>query len=165
MEQKLERDISSECGVEIFTDGGCSNGIGGWAWKATITDAEGKIGYAYANSGGKIETTNNQMELTAVIEVLKFISDFEDKGEVVVNTDSQYVTRGITEWITKWKVNGWKTSNRRSVENQDLWMELNKLVSIALPTFKWIKGHSGIEGNKCCDKMVEASIKHLKEKS
>jgi ribonuclease HI len=140
--------------IYIYTDGGCSNGIGGWAWVIIIGGSE-----KYSNSGGESETTNNRMELTAVIEALEFISGFDDEeGEMAVHTDSQYVKRGITEWIKKWKVNGWKTSDGKPVKNRDLWTNLDNIVGKTNPTFVWVKGHSGIKNNERCDEMVGKEI-------
>lgn len=140
--------------IEIYTDGGCSGnpGPGGWAY---VLRADGV--FEKEASGGEKATTNNRMELTAVIQALKACLAYEPK-QVVVNTDSQYVRNGITSWITKWKKNGWKTASRQPVKNKEYWVELDQLNSRLPVTYNWVKGHAGIELNERCDSLVREQM-------
>ena len=143
----------------VFTDGGClgNPGIGGWAY---IIVEEGKeIGI---DSGAEKETTNNKMELTAVINSLKALKGISHLlAKIEINTDSQYVKNGITLWILNWKKNGWKTANKSPVKNRELWEELDSLAMQMPVTWKWVKGHSGVELNEKCDNFVHSAIKEL----
>ena len=110
----------------------------------------------YEKSGGEAETTNNRMEMQAVIEALK---EVHTRGllnlELTVYTDSSYVKNGITEWIKKWKKNGWKSSSNSPVKNQDLWLLLDSLVSsCSCLSWKWVKGHAGNKFNEVCDSLA-----------
>lgn len=144
--------------IEIYTDGGCTGnpGIGGWAF---VMSADGKP--VTEQSGGSSFTTNNKMELTAVINALKacLIADAE---KIIINTDSQYVKNGITSWIINWKKNGWKTAAKKPVKNQELWIELDKLNSQLPVIWQWVKGHAGIELNERCDFLVGQEMQKLK---
>jgi len=139
--------------MQVYTDGGArpSNpGPGGWG---VVAYDEGTI---TTLSGGEKHTTNNRMELTAVT---KAIETFGDKKLEII-TDSQYVQKGITEWIKTWKRNGWRTSARKAVKNQDMWMTLDELVSTRDVTFTWTRGHSGQQYNELADQLAtEAAIK------
>ena len=121
--------------IKIYTDGSCigNPGKGGWA-AIILKNNEKKI-----LKGSKDLTTNNQMELTATIKALEYIST---KDKIQIYTDSKYVKQGITEWITKWKINGWKTSKKGEVKNKDLWLELDKLTSKNSIEWVWVKAHS-----------------------
>ncbi len=136
--------------ITIYTDGGCSGnpGPGGWAY---CVSENGKI--VYSKSGGDESTTNNKMELTAVINALKYVIDSGEK-ECSILTDSQYVKNGITQWINSWKKNGWRTSNKSPVKNMEYWIELDLLCSKLDCFFTWVKGHAGICGNEECDRLV-----------
>lgn len=138
--------------VRIFTDGGCSGnpGPGGWAW-AAFEDGN-NIAYS---SGGEEATTNNKMELTAVINALGFAID-ANYSVVEILTDSQYVKNGITVWIHGWKKKNWKTSSGSPVKNQEYWRELDLLNQRVKVQWSWVKGHAGIEGNELCDSLVRA---------
>jgi len=133
----------------LFTDGGTSPNPGAGACAWLICDAAGRT------SEGALffpETTNNRMELMAVIEGLACISTGE---RVAIHTDSQYVQKGITLWIQKWKKNSWKTSSKTDVLNRDLWERLDALASLYHITWNWVRGHSGYTENERCDALVQ----------
>jgi ribonuclease HI len=109
-------------------------------------------------SGGEAMTTNNRMELRAVIASLVEAERRAPGAPVVVNTDSQYVKNGITSWIASWKRNGWRTSDRKPVKNRELWEELDAVAARLKPSFLWVKGHAGVEDNERCDEMVQREI-------
>ena len=144
----------------IFTDGGCSGnpGVGAWAFNVyNSTD------YVYGTAGGLIETTNNIMELTAVINALIYYkNNFMIKDdEVAVFTDSEYVQKGISDWISLWKKNNWTKSDGKTVKNINLWQKLDELNSEIKIYWYHVKGHSGISENEKCDSMVQNEIKKL----
>ncbi len=143
--------------IEIYTDGGCSGnpGPGGWAY-VLITDD----GTLITNSGNSLMTTNNKMELSAVIEALKSVSLNPAKTplNLIVHTDSQYVKNGITTWIHNWIRNGWRTAAKKSVKNKEFWVELQQLANNLKIEWKWVKGHAGIEHNELCDALVQKEI-------
>jgi ribonuclease HI len=145
-------------GVIIYTDGGCSGnpGPGGWAFVMRLVahdDAREIL-----DSGGEATTTNNRMELRAVIASLAEAERRAPGLPVVVNTDSQYVKNGITTWIASWKRNGWRTSDKKPVKNRELWEELDAVTTRVKPRFLWVKGHAGVEDNERCDEMVQREI-------
>ena len=156
--------------LDIYTDGGCSGnpGPGGWAWVMVQTTLEGGsiIAEGY---GGEKGTTNNRMELLAVISALKAYKEKAAAGDqgskiprqLTVHTDSQYVQKGITEWITKWKKNSWKTSDKKPVKNQDLWLELDALNSELSVSWEWVRGHAGDFYNERCDSMTQKAISDI----
>ena len=130
--------------IKIYTDGSCIGNPGKGGWAAIIfTNNEKKI-----LKGSKDLTTNNQMELTATIKALEYIST---KDKIQIYTDSKYVKQGITEWITKWKINGWKTSKKEEVKNKDLWLELDNLTSKNSIEWVWVKAHSDNDLNNEVD--------------
>ena len=139
--------------INAYTDGACSGDtkFGGWGFVLTLDDKR------LERSGGQKQTTNNQMELTAAIKALEEIQRRYPKNPIVLYTDSQYVRRGITEWIENWKLNGWKTAAKKSVLNQDLWVQLDKLNQDMNVTWKWIKGHSGHPLNDRADSLAKAA--------
>jgi len=140
----------------IYTDGGCSGnpGPGGWAFVLLRGEGAEIIG-----SGGEAATTNNRMELRAVISALHEVEVLAPGGaEVELVTDSQYVKNGITTWINAWKRNGWRTSDKKPVKNRELWEELDDLCSRVHPRFSWVKGHAGHEHNERCDALVQVEI-------
>jgi ribonuclease HI len=111
------------------------------------------------DKGSEKKTTNNRMELTAVIMALRALKTMNDlPGQMAVYTDSQYVQKGITEWIRAWKRNSWKTSDRKPVKNQDLWAELDSLNGEFPLQWEWVKGHAGNEYNEICDAMTQTAI-------
>lgn len=126
-------------------------GIGGWG---AVVILDGKENYI---SGSEKLTTNNRMELKAAIESLSFVSSFDESEKVKVELyiDSQYVKKGITEWIRNWKANGWKTAGKKDVKNQDLWRRLDELNGKFAVEWHWVKGHSGDKYNEMCDKMCK----------
>jgi ribonuclease HI len=146
--------------VNIWTDGGCSGNPGPGGWAFVVTNFHGKI--IGQGKGGELETTNNRMELLAVIKALKYVSRKDFNIDLItVHTDSQYVEKGMTEWVLRWKMNGWKTSDQKPVKNIDLWLKLDKL-SLELPvTWQWVESHIGIPLNERCDKMTHDAIKSL----
>jgi len=138
-------------GLVIHTDGACRGnpGPGGWGalldWKGTVKEL----------SGSEAETTNNRMELTAVIMGL---SALKRPTQAMVQTDSQYVIKGITEWLPAWKARGWRTADRKPVKNQDLWEKLDQLAGQHTLTWQWVKGHSGDPGNERVDELANLAI-------
>ncbi|MCH3916160.1 MAG: ribonuclease HI [Spirochaetia bacterium] len=142
----------------MYTDGGCSGnpGVGGWAFVLAGEDGHAEM----EKSGGSRYTTNNKMELTAVIEGLKYCLEAQ-AGKVTVHTDSQYVKNGITAWISNWKKNNWKTAARKPVKNQELWKELDSLNASLDVSWQWVKGHAGIELNERCDTLVGLEMDKL----
>jgi ribonuclease HI len=140
--------------VDIYTDGACRGnpGPGGWAALLRKGGAEREL------SGAATLTTNNRMELQAVIEALQAL---KRAVRARIYTDSQYVRLGITEWLAGWKARGWKTSDRKPVKNQDLWMQLDALVAGHELEWHWVKGHSGVPGNERVDALANAAIDAL----
>lgn len=136
--------------VEIFTDGAClgNPGPGGWGAILRYNGQEKEI------SGSEPDTTNNRMELTAVIEALKALTR---SVSITVYTDSKYVQRGISEWIHNWKKNGWRTANKKPVKNADLWRELDELSGAHEITWKWVKGHAGHPENERADTLANTA--------
>ena len=137
--------------IEIFTDGACKGnpGVGGWGAILIYKDHKKEI------CGSSVDTTNNIMELTAVIKALDTL---KEPCHVVLTTDSNYVKDGITDWIKNWKLNGWKTSNKQPVKNQDLWRQLDTLSAKHVIEWKWVKGHSGHPGNEHADALANEAI-------
>lgn len=141
--------------VQLITDGACKGnpGKGGWACILRFGDVKREI------FGSSPHTTNNRMELAAVIEGLKRL---KEKCSVEIITDSEYVKNGMTSWINGWKRNGWKTSAKKPVVNQDLWMQLDELVSTHQIKWTWTKGHAAHEDNNRCDELAsEAAAQQL----
>jgi ribonuclease HI len=141
--------------VEIYTDGACKGnpGPGGWGvWlKSGSTEKE--------LFGGELGTTNNRMELTAVIEALAAL---KRPCRVTLYLDSEYVRKGITEWIAGWKARGWRTAARQPVKNVDLWQRLDALVAGAghAIEWRWVKGHAGDPGNERADALANCGVEH-----
>lgn len=133
--------------AEVFTDGACSGnpGPGGWGAIVRIDGKDKEL------SGGEADTTNNRMELIAVIEALRVL---HAASTVVLTTDSKYVKDGITDWIHNWKKNGWKNSNKKPVKNADLWRELDALNQKHTIEWRWVRGHNGHPENERCDKLA-----------
>jgi len=149
-----------EASLKIFTDGGCSGnpGPGGWAFVIVLKTFQGDKIIA-EQKGGEKNTTNNRMELTAVIESLKALKTMDDvPSKAVVCTDSQYVQKGITDWIRKWKKNAWRTSDKKPVKNKDLWVALDSIAGEFSLDWEWVRGHSGVEHNELCDRMTQQAI-------
>jgi len=146
--------------IEIFTDGGCSGNPGPGAWAYFIVTDELEI----SDSGSVNLSTNNRMELTAVIEALKRLRNIKaaKELEITVNTDSQYVKKGITEWMPVWVKNNWLNSKKKPVKNKDLWLLLKETADKVRLKWNWVPGHSGIDYNERCDKVVRMEIKKIK---
>lgn len=132
--------------AQIYTDGACKGnpGPGGWAWVQMQDDQE-----VASDSGFVAHTTNNRMELQAVIEVLQ---KFPPSTQLHVLTDSTYVAKGLQQWLPNWKRNGWQTRNRKPVANQELWQQLDQLHAQREIKFSWVKGHAVSLGNQLADK-------------
>ncbi|MBS0316603.1 MAG: ribonuclease HI [Proteobacteria bacterium] len=139
--------------VEIYTDGACKGnpGPGGWGAWLRCGDHEREL------FGGELETTNNRMELTAVIEALAAL---KRPCRVALHLDSEYVRKGITEWIAQWKARGWRTAAKQPVKNVELWRRLDELVSGAghRIAWHWVKGHSGDPGNERADALANRGV-------
>ena len=138
---------------KIYTDGACSGNPGPGGWGAVIFDQNDKQKNI---SGGEKNTTNNRMELLAAIMSLKKI---KSNSEVIIFTDSTYVKNGITEWMKKWKKNGWKNSNKKPVKNKDLWIKLDRLCETNSVSWEWVKGHSTSKYNNLADELATKAIK------
>ncbi len=137
--------------VEIYTDGACSGnpGPGGWGAILRYKGTEKEL------FGGEAETTNNRMEMMAVIKALEAL---KKRSKVEIYTDSKYVMQGVTEWMDGWKARGWKTANKDPVKNQDLWMEIDALVAKHDILFHWVKGHDGHAENERADVLARKGI-------
>ncbi len=140
--------------LNIYTDGACKGnpGIGGWGAILEYGRTKKEI------KGYSINTTNNIMELTAVIKALECLNR---KCKIVITTDSNYVKNGITDWIKSWKNNGWKTAKKSPVKNKELWVELDQLVQKHNISWNWVKGHSGDPGNERADELANLGIEGL----
>ena len=140
--------------VEIFTDGACRGnpGPGGWGALLRYGDNERTL------CGGEHETTNNRMELMAVIQGL---SALQRACEVTLTSDSTYVLKGIQEWLPNWKKRGWKTASKKPVKNVDLWQQLDQLVALHTIDWQWVKGHSGHTENEIADQLANRGIDEL----
>lgn len=137
--------------IDIYTDGACKGNPGPGGWGALLRWG----GRERELFGGEAATTNNRMELMAVIEALRALKRPMD---VVVHTDSQYVHKGITEWMRNWKARGWKTADRKPVKNVDLWQQLDMLVSAHRVRWQWVRGHSGHPGNERADELANRGV-------
>ena len=148
--------------MQFYTDGACSGnpGPGGWAW---LRVSNGEI--HAQNSGYEEQTTNNRMELLAVINALENFHKNSKQGSCAleVYTDSSYVQQGITKWIKNWKKNGWRTASRQPVKNQDLWQKLDALQEVAIVSWHWLKGHSENKFNNICDELAVQAYKERRK--
>ena len=138
--------------IKIYTDGACSGNPGRGGWAAIILDGE-KIEKI---SGSKDNTTNNRMELTAVISALKYVKD----KNLEIYTDSKYTKDGIEKWISNWKKNGSKTANKQDVKNKDLWDELDQLNSEKNVQWNWVKGHANNQYNNMADELARSEVEN-----
>ena len=150
--------------IHIYTDGGCSGnpGPGGWGY-VIIGNGEWGVGSGedkllVEKWGAERSTTNNRMELQAVIAALEALAILRKGEEVTVYTDSQYVQKGMTIWIKDWKSKGWKTSDKKPVKNQDLWQYLSALAAGFSVNWVWVRGHAGNEYNERCDALTQKAI-------
>ncbi len=140
--------------IEIFTDGACRGnpGPGGWGALLRYQDKEKSL------YGGEPDTTNNRMELRAAIEGLEAL---KEPCRVDITTDSQYVRQGVTDWIHKWKRNGWKTASKSPVKNADLWQRLEAAADRHQVEWHWVKGHAGHRENEIADQLANRGIDEL----
>tara|TARA_B100001142_G_scaffold180907_1_gene180507 strand:+ start:467 stop:904 length:438 start_codon:yes stop_codon:yes gene_type:complete len=143
--------------IKIYTDGACKGNPGVGGWGALILQDDKNIELF----GGENETTNNRMELMAVIMALKEMSPTE---ELTIYTDSTYVQKGISEWIKNWKLNNWRSSNKKPVKNKDLWMQLDEASYARKINWEWVKGHAGNEGNEKADELANKGVISMMDK-
>ena len=140
--------------VVIYTDGACKGNPGPGGWGALLRSVDGSEKELF---GGELVTTNNRMEMLAVIQALLAL---KRPCKVVMHIDSQYVLKGITEWLAGWKAKGWKTAAKQPVKNVDLWQQLDQLVSTSGHTidWRWVKGHAGDPGNERADALANLGV-------
>jgi ribonuclease HI len=162
MYNKINISLFGGCFLEsivIYTDGGCRGNPGPGAWAYIVKTQK----LEKSGSGGDTHTTNNKMELTAVIKSLDFIfkvSEMRDKS-IDLHTDSQYVKNGISLWIKNWVRNGWMTAAKKPVKNKELWIELKEISDKLNVNWNWVKGHAGNPMNEACDHMVNEEMNKL----
>ena len=148
-------NVDNLSAVTIYSDGACKGNPGPGGWGALlVTDAAGKSREKEL-CGGEKETTNNRMEMMAVIEALGAL---KKRCKVTVYTDSVYVQKGITEWIHGWKSRGWKTADKKPVKNEDLWRLLDAAAQKHQVEWRWVKGHAGHEGNERADALANRGV-------
>lgn len=140
--------------VEVYTDGACRGnpGPGGWGVLLRYGESEKEL------YGGEAETTNNRMELMAAIQALENLTR---ECKVVLTTDSEYVRKGITEWMANWKKRGWKTASKQPVKNKDLWQRLDKAATQHQVEWHWVRGHTGHPENERADQLANKGIDEL----
>lgn len=144
--------------VEIYTDGACSGNPGPGGWAAILSF----MGNEKIVKGGELQTTNNRMELTAVIQGLQALKDNTQDVVCEIYTDSAYVYNAITQdWLTTWQLNNWKNANKKLVLNQDLWLTLIDELQKHKVNFHKVKGHADVEGNNRCDELARQEIQKL----
>lgn len=151
-------DRTSGASVQIFTDGACRGnpGPGGWGAILRYGDTEKEL------HGAEPATTNNRMELMAAIRALEAL---KRPCDVVLTTDSEYLRRGITEWLPQWKRRGWRTADKQPVKNQDLWERLEKAAATHRVDWRWIRGHTGHEENERADQLANRAIDELLDRA
>ena len=141
--------------IKVYTDGACKGnpGPGGWGVYIMFNNEEKDL------YGGNPETTNNQMEMQAALEALKYL---KDKDEAIkLYTDSNYLRQGITDWIHKWKLNNWRTAAKKPVANRDLWIEISDLNEKMNVEWNWVKGHAGDPGNERADQLANMGAENV----
>ncbi len=143
--------------VEIYTDGACKGNPGAGGWGALLQFG-GKTRELF---GGEAHTTNNRMEMTAVIRALEAL---QPGSRVRLHTDSQYVQQGISEWIHAWKKRGWRTADKKPVKNEDLWLRLDELASEHEIEWLWVRGHDGNPGNERADELANLGVAEVASK-
>ena len=140
--------------LEIYTDGACKGnpGIGGWGVIINSSKINKEL------YGGELDTTNNRMELTAILKALEFLTTIKpeilEKLNIQLYTDSNYACQGINSWLNNWKKNNWKTSSNKEVKNKDLWQQIDELKSKFKIQWCWVKGHNGLPGNEKADELA-----------
>ena len=141
--------------IKVYTDGACKGnpGPGGWGVYIMFNNEEKDL------YGGNPETTNNQMEMQAALEALKYLKD-EDEA-IKLYTDSNYLRQGITDWIHKWKLNNWRTASKKPVANRDLWIEISDLNEKMNVEWNWVKGHAGDPGNERADQLANMGAENV----
>ncbi|WP_339843499.1 ribonuclease HI [uncultured Halopseudomonas sp.] len=140
--------------IEIFTDGACKGNPGPGGWGVLLRLGE----HEKALHGGELMTTNNRMELMAAIMGLRAL---KKNASVTLTTDSEYVMKGIREWMPNWKKRGWKTASKQPVKNADLWMLLDELVNQHQVEWRWVKGHSGHRENEIADELANLGVQEV----
>jgi ribonuclease HI len=140
--------------VRVYTDGSCKGNPGPGGWGVVLRTERGERELF----GGERQTTNNRMELTAVIRALEAL---EHPSAVEVYTDSQYVQKGISEWLSDWKRRGWRTADKKPVKNVDLWQELDRLAAAHRIAWYWVKGHAGHPENERADELANRGVGSL----
>lgn len=143
--------------ITIHTDGGCEGNPGPGGWAAVLHYE----GHAKEISGGEPATTNNRMELQAAISAL---ASLKEACEIEFFTDSQYLRKGISEWVAGWKKKGWVSTQKKPVKNDDLWRRLDVLASGHQINWRWVRGHSGHEVNERCDSLAQAEIAKIRKR-
>ncbi len=141
--------------IKIWTDGSCLGNPGPGGWAFIVTDGTNIA----ERSGGEKDTTNNRMELSAVIAALNAT---KKHTEVEIHTDSQYVKNGMETWLKNWKSRGWKTADKKPVKNKELWMQLDELASSVKIHWIWVRGHDGESFNERCDELARSYAETLK---
>ena len=143
--------MSEQSVKRIYTDGACLGNPGPGGWGAVVIDDQ----HRHELSGGYGLTTNNRMELLAVIEALSLLTD---RASAKLYTDSKYIHDAVEKgWLAKWKRNGWRTADKKAVKNQDLWRRMDALLQAHDVQFHWVRGHSGNPENECCDRLAGAA--------
>ncbi|WP_425054361.1 ribonuclease HI [Pseudomonas abyssi] len=140
--------------IEIFTDGACKGnpGPGGWGVLLRLGEHEKRL------YGGELDTTNNRMELLAAIRGLEAL---KRPASVILTTDSQYVMKGVREWMPNWKKRGWKTASKQPVKNVDLWQQLDALASQHEVEWRWVRGHTGHRENELADELANLGVQYI----
>jgi ribonuclease HI len=147
----VDQAVTQHKVVTVYADGACRGNPGPGGWGAILKFGE----HEKELFGGERQTTNNRMELTAVIRALESLTE---RCEVAVYTDSQYVQKGISEWISSWKRRGWTTSDKKPVKNVDLWKKLDELRHGHRVSWHWVKGHAGHDGNERADRLANQGV-------